>query len=66
MVNNTALSANDDKTIKMHDGGTGPGRVHKAELMRHSKIKQLNIMINFDGVTGKNTQDSSRWVCTWY
>ena len=51
-VNKIAFSVNDDKRIKTPDGvisclySVGPGIVRKEELMRHPKMKKVNIIIN--------------------
>ena len=64
-VNKTALSANDIRSntnacygVILYPYGIDPWRTCKAKLMKHSKTK-LNIVINFDQVTGKNTQRHS-------
>ena len=60
-INKIAVTVNDDKRIQTpnrvisYPYDVGPGKVCKVELMRYTKLKR-NIMINFDGITGENTQ----------
>ena len=62
-MNNIVLGDNDDKRIQTLDGvifypyGIGSGIVSKAKLMRHPKIKEMDITINFDEVTGGDSQE---------
>ena len=58
-----ALCANDSQRILIPDRvilyqyGVSPGILCKEKLKRHSKIKKLNIMINFNDIPGENTQE---------
>ena len=62
-MNKIALGDNDDNRIQTPDGvisypyGIGSGIVSKAKLMRHPKIKEMNITINYDEVSGENSQE---------
>ena len=70
-VSKIVLSVNGDERLQVIDRmilypyGTGPGKVCKAESSVHETTpenEKLNIMINFDDVTGKNTEEQSpRW-----
>lgn len=65
-VNKIALSASNLMRLQMHDGVnsyplyTGAGRVCKAELTDYTKNKKLNIMTNFDDVTGETRQQHNQ------